>query len=377
MKGWKFTELKDVTNNLDSRRIPLNSTQRAEKESNPVYPYIGANNIMGYIDEYIFDEKILCVAEDGGSWGRNEKCATIYNGKVWVNNHAHVLTAKNNLNLEFLLYYLNHSDLNLYINGATRGKLTKSALNSIQIPLPPLPVQQKIAAILDAADEYRQKTKALVAKYDQLAQSLFLDLFGDPVSNPKGWEKQPLEKLMTIVRGGSPRPIDNYLGGSYPWIKIGDATKGDDIYLHSTKEHIIEEGLKKTRLLPPGSLIFANCGVSLGFARIISFEGCIHDGWLAMSDIDETKLDKIFLLKSLNSITEYFRRSAPDGTQPNLNTSIMKSFEMILPPLKRQVDFKEALEVISSQKAKAQASLQKAEELFQSLLQRAFKGELV
>ena len=71
-----------------------------------------------------------------------------------------------------------------------------------------------------------------------------------------------------------------------PWIKIGDATDGDNTYLRSTKEHIIQEGVKKSRLVKAGSLIFANCGVSLGFARIITFDGCIHDGWLAMEDID-------------------------------------------------------------------------------------------
>lgn len=124
----ELVELKTITNNLDNKRIPLNSKQRSEKESKPLHPYIGANNIMGYIDEYIFDEKILCVAEDGGNWGRNEICAKIYNEKCWVNNHAHVLTAKENLILEYLKYFLNFSDLSLFITGATRGKLTKTSL---------------------------------------------------------------------------------------------------------------------------------------------------------------------------------------------------------------------------------------------------------
>ena len=377
MSKWNLVSLKEIVNNLDNKRVPLNSSQRELKESKPLYPYIGANNIMGYIDEYIFDEKILCVAEDGGSWGYNQRCAVLYNEKVWVNNHAHVITAKENLVLEYLMYYLNHTDLNLYINGATRGKLTKSSLESIQVPLPPLPQQQKIANILDAADALRQNDKALIAKYDELTQALFLDMFGDPVSNPKGWEKVKMDDLMTILRGGSPRPIDNYLGGTYPWIKIGDATKGDDIYLNSTRECITKDGLKKTRLLPKGSLIFANCGVSLGFARILTFEGCIHDGWLAFSNFNEEKLNKIFLLKALNSITQYFRDTAPDGTQPNLNIAIMKNFELIMPPISMQKKFENTLSLLVEQKAIAQKSLEKSEELFNSLLQKAFKGELV
>ena len=144
--------------------------------------------------------------------------------------------------------------------------------------------------------------------------------------------------LCTIVRGGSPRPIEQFLGGDVPWIKIGDATDDDNIYLSSTKEHIIQEGVKKSRLVKSGSLIFANCGVSLGFARIITFDGCIHDGWLAMEDIDE-RLDKVFLLQALNQMTEHFRAIAPAGTQPNLNTTIMKAYKQVIPPIELQRDF--------------------------------------
>ena len=250
-------------------------------------------------------------------------------------------------------------------------------LKELKIPLPPLETQKKIAAILDEADKLRQLDKQLIEKYDALTQSLFLDMFGDPIANPKGWSKKPMSNLMKIVRGGSPRPIDKFLGGTYPWIKIGDATKGNDIYLESTKEHITEEGLKKTRLLPKGSLIFANCGVSLGFVRILTFEGCIHDGWLAFSEIDSKKLNEVFLLKALNSITRYFRETAPDGTQPNLNIGIMSKFKIILPPVELQNKFEQSLFQIEAQKELAQQSLEKSEELFNSLLQKAFKGELV
>jgi len=292
-----------------------------------------------------------------------------------------IIRPSENCNNRYLQYCLNSTDIRNSIErqktGTTRERITRKKLGELEIPLPPLTQQQKIVNILDAADILRQNNKALIAKYDELTQALFLDMFGDPVSNPKGWEKVKMENLMTIVRGGSPRPIDNYLGGTYPWIKIGDATKGDDIYLNSTREHITKDGLKKTRLLPKGSLIFANCGVSLGFARILTFEGCIHDGWLAFSNFDENKLNKIFLLKALNSITQYFRDTAPDGTQPNLNIAIMKNFELIMPPINMQKKFENILSILVEQKALAQKNLEKSEELFNSLLQKAFKGELL
>lgn len=174
-------------------------------------------------------------------------------------------------------------------------------------------------------------------------------MFGNININDRKWDCQPLGELCTIVRGGSPRPIENFLGGDVPWIKIGDATDGDNIYLNSTKEHIIQEGVRKSRLVKKGSLIFANCGVSLGFARIITFDGCIHDGWLAMEDIDE-RLDKVFLLQALNQMTQHFREIAPAGTQPNLNTAIMKAYNQIIPPMDMQQEFIEFIEQVDKSK---------------------------
>lgn len=368
-------KIDEITINLDNQRKPLNSIERSKISEKKLYPYYGANNMMDYVDKYIFDEEILCVAEDGGSWGYKEKCSYIVNEKCWVNNHAHVLKAKDNLNLKYLNYYLNFNDLNSKITGTTRGKLTKSALNSIEVLLPNLKEQDKIVNVLDKAKELIEKRKVQIEALDELIKSVFYDIFGDPVDNPMKWEKYKLGNKCDIYRGGSPRPITEFLGGNIPWIKIGDATKGDNIYLNNTKEKIIEDGIKKSRLVRKGGIIFANCGVSLGFARIINFDGCIHDGWLSLENVSK-EINKIFLLKLLNSYTEYFRKTAPDGTQPNLNTSIMKDFMIIIPPLEFQDKFAKIIENIEKQKEQLKESLTQLENNFNSLIQKAFKGEL-
>lgn len=148
------------------------------------------------------------------------------------------------------------------------------------------------------------------------------------------------------------------------------------MFITKTKEAITEEGLHKTRLLPEGSVIFANCGVSLGFARILKIQGCIHDGWLAFQDISEDKIHKLFLLKALNSITQYFRDTAPDGTQPNLNTAIMKNFELIIPPMDLQLKFIAIVESIVKQKKILETSNIEFTNLFESLQNKAFSGNL-
>lgn len=137
--SWERVRLKDVTINLDNKRKPLNENERNKISKMQLYPYVGANNIMGYVDEYLFDEEILCVAEDGGSWGENQKCCVFIKEKCWVNNHAHVLKSNGKADLKFLMYYLNSANLNSYITGSTRGKLTKSSLDSIEFPLPHYP----------------------------------------------------------------------------------------------------------------------------------------------------------------------------------------------------------------------------------------------
>ena len=196
----------------------------------------------------------------------------------------------------------------------------------------------EIVRILERVETVIEARQKELQKLDDLIKARFIEMFGDININNKNWHTEHLGKLCNIVRGSSPRPIEKYLGGDIPWIKIGDATDEDNIYLNSTKEHIIREGVNKSRFVKKGSLIFANCGVSLGFARIISFDGCIHDGWLALENIDY-RLNKEFLLLSLNQLTDHFRIIAPSGTQPNLNIAIMQNFMQVIPPMELQETF--------------------------------------
>ena len=328
-------KLEDCCEILDSQRVPITGSDRTSGD----YPYYGANGIQDYVDDFIFDDELVLLAEDGGNFGsKTRPIAYRVSGKCWVNNHAHVLKPKAGLDVDYLCYSLMFYDVGGMVNGATRQKLTQAAMRQMIIPKRSLDEQIEIVNIIKKVQGVIASRKEELEQLDLLIKARFVELFGDININNKGWEEQPLGELCTIVRGGSPRPIGNFLGGDVPWIKIGDATDGESIYLNSTKEHIIQDGVKKSRLVKAGSLIFANCGVSLGFARIITFEGCIHDGWLAMEDIDE-RLDKVFLLQALNQMTRHFRDMAPAGTQPNLNTAIMKAYKQIIPPMKLQKDY--------------------------------------
>ena len=276
-------------------------------------------------------------------------------------------------NSRFLMYLL-RSKKNFFeqeAHGVAQKGIYLKQLSEISISIPAISQQEDIVDKLDRINKIIKSRQLELDKLDELIKARFVELFGDININDKGWDIEPLGNLCTIVRGGSPRPIEQFLGGDVPWIKIGDATDGDNIYLNSTKEHIIQEGVKKSRLVKAGSLIFANCGVSLGFARIITFDGCIHDGWLAMEDIDE-RLDKVFLLQALNQMTEHFRAIAPAGTQPNLNTAIMKAYRQVLPPLELQKEFIAFAKQVDKSKVAVQKSLEETQKLFDSLMQEYF-----
>ena len=275
----------------------------------------------------------------------------------------------------FLYYYLSspfiYQEFKRLAVGGVVNNLNSELVRGVNVIVPPLAEQEKIVAELDCLSGIIEKKKQQLKELDNLAQSVFYEMFGDPVENDKRWDVKRIEDICDVYRGGSPRPIDKFLGGNVPWIKIGDATLGDSIFLTQTKEHIIEEGLRKTRFIHSGSLIFANCGVALGFARIITFDGCIHDGWLAFDNVSE-EIDKIFFLKSLNFCTPYFRSIAPDGVQPNLNTSIMKAFKQILPPLSMQKDYVDKIQAIEKQKLLITESLVQAEMLLNSRMDYYF-----
>ena len=173
---WEVKRLGEVSEVLDSMRRPVASGKR-----NPgPYPYYGASGIIDYIDDYIFDERLLLIGEDGAKWGPFEKTAFIVEGKYWVNNHAHVLRpfAINDVLLE---NYLNAIDTAIYVTGAAPPKLTLDNLKSIRIPVPPAEKeQQKIADCLSSLDELIQAEEKALEALKQHKKGLMQQLFPAP-----------------------------------------------------------------------------------------------------------------------------------------------------------------------------------------------------
>ncbi|WQU21205.1 restriction endonuclease subunit S [Helicobacter pylori] len=210
-KGVEFRKLGEVCEILDNRRIPI-----AKNKRNPgIYPYYGANGIQDYIDSYIFDGDFVLVGEDGSVINKdNTPVVNWASGKIWVNNHAHVLQTKNELKLKFLYFYLQTIDVSYCVAG-TPPKINQENLKKITIPIPPLEIQQEIVKILDAFTELNTELntelKARKKQY-QYYQNMLLD-FNDINQSHKDAERKLAQKpypkrLKTLLHTLAPKGVE-------------------------------------------------------------------------------------------------------------------------------------------------------------------------
>lgn len=252
-------------------------------------------------------------------------------------------------------------------------------INNLKIPLPALDQQKKIAAILDTADTFRQKTKALIAKYEKLTQSLFLELFGDPVRNPKGWEVKPLKDFGKIVTGNTPsRRNEAYYSTNFiEWIKTGNISS-ENQYITNAEEYLSEEGLKNGRFVNEGSLLVACIAgsiKSIGRASLTDRKVAFNQQINAIEP--HIEVSSLFLYHLFRNSLRYIQDHATHGMKRMLSKGDFQEILMIKPPIELQNQFAERIQAIEAQKTQAQGSLAQADHLFNSLLQRAFKGDLV
>lgn len=178
MSEWEQQKLEDCADVLDHLRVPVNEEQRSRNPGNTAY--YGANGIQGYIDDWIFDEPLILMAEDGGYFEEFASRPVAYkiSGKSWVNNHAHVLRPKPIIDFDFLFYSLEHKNITPFIKGGTRAKLNQKELREIEILTPKdKNRQRRIASILQTIDEAIEKTEALIEKYGQIKSGMMQDLF--------------------------------------------------------------------------------------------------------------------------------------------------------------------------------------------------------
>lgn len=382
-KKWPVVSLSDVVEFLDSRRKPVKASERVEGD----YAYYGANGLQGSIDNYIFDEPLVLLAEDGGHFGNPERdIAYIATGKYWVNNHAHVLKPKEGVNLSFLFRVLQRYDVSPFIKGATRAKLTKGDASRIPFPLPPLAEQKRIAAILDKADAIRQKRQQAIKLADEFLRSVFLEMFGDPVTNPKGWKKRKLKSLLSSIDSGKSPKCDGQPANADEWgvLKLSAVTSGQ--YLAQENKAVLSKNDVDERFeVVAGDVLFTRKNTrELVAAVAYVFETeprkLMPDLIFRLNIKDKCELEPLYLFsllanKSQRSDIQQLAGGAA-GSMPNISKAKLLEVEVPVPPIELQCRFAEVVIKIRKSHQRNTESQSNSFLFFNSLSQKAFSGQL-
>lgn len=302
-----------------------------------------------------------------------------------LNTALYVIDFKGN-DPKFSAYFLRNTLKGYQSEKAAVPGVDRNVLHEIKVRAPGRSTQLRIRDHLAAYDDLIENNRRRMALLEESARLLYQEWFirrrfpGHEHTQmvngiPNGWESCLLDDICKIGRGASPRPIMNFMGGSVPWFKIGDATASDCPFIFSTQELVTEDGAKKSILLEPGSLILSN-SATCGIPYFTGVSGCVHDGWLHFSNF--RKVGKWFLYCYLLFKRDELVNSVSDGsTQKNLNTSAVGRLKVVLPKNQLltsqfedavKVNF-DAINILSRQNA----SLRAARDL---LLPRLMSGDI-
>lgn len=258
---------------------------------------------------------------------------------------------------------------------ARRRSLPPAEFNAMPIPLPPLTEQRRIAAILENADALRAKRRQVLTKLDVLAKSIFNEMFGDPLTNQKGFPRATIGSVAAVVTGNSPSRADaSNFGDSIEWIKSGNL--GGDV-ASTADEWLSETGRAKARVAPLGSILvtcIAGSPTSIGKASMVDRDVAFNQQINAILPSD--KIDTAFLLAQLKTAPTLVRAKSTGGMKGLVNKSAFQSIEILLPGIDLQRGFAERIASFASLQSIAKSSLNVEDGLFASLQSRAFRGEL-
>ena len=278
--------------------------------------------------------------------------------------------------------YLRHAlegailDMQPHLHGATMQHVNRGEFLGTKLFLPPLAEQRRIAEVLDRAEGLRAKRRNTLAQLDTLTQSIFLDLFGDPVVNQKGWDLKKLGDVGTIDRGVSkhrPRNAPQLLGGSYPLVQTGDVAKCDG-YIRSYMSTYSDIGLRQSKLWPAGTLCIT-IAANIAKTGILRFDACFPDSIVGFRAEDPATVEYVRIW--LSFLQKALEDRAPESAQKNINLAILRDISLPLPPLPLRKLFSRHIAAIEKVKAAHRISLTRLDTLFASLHYRAFRGELV
>jgi type I restriction enzyme S subunit len=372
--NYDIVTLGDVCEFLDSQRVPITESDR---KPGP-YPYYGANGQQDSIDSYIFDEPLVLLAEDGGYFGSKDRpIAYKVTGKCWVNNHAHVLRPKSNIDVDYLHRVLSYYDVTKYVNGTTRQKLTKGNAENISFPLPPLTEQKRIASLLARADRLRGMRRTAHELGESLLQSVFLEMFGDPKTNPKKWDFYELGEIVEINPTGRPKANPEQATSFLPMTLVDPS----HIYSDTLDIKRFDEVAKGYTYFEENDVLFAKITPCMENGNIVIAKNLLNGFGFGSTEFHVIRPNEranatwlygfVKRPEFREEATRWFRGTAGQQRVPS---DFLESCRVPLPPLSLQEEFAGVVARVESLRGRMSEAERQVEGLFESLLAEAFHG---
>ena len=332
-------------------------------------------NIEKY-KNFIISKGDILIALSGATTGK----FGIYNydEPSLLNQRVAKLFPKKDVLNKYLYHYMNKLQDTIYNKalGCAQPNISPKEIGELEIYLPNINEQKAIVEVLDKAQELIDKRKKQIEALDELVKSKFIEMFGDPVTNPKGWEKKKLNELGELSRGKSkhrPRNAPELLGGPYPLVQTGDIANAG-IYLKEYTQTYSELGLKQSKMWDKGTLCIT-IAANIAKTSILTFDACFPDSVVAFIPNDKT--NNMFIQFWMFFLQKILEDSAPESAQKNINLKILSEQNVIVPPIELQNQFADFVKQVDKLKFEMEKSLKELEDNFNSLMEKAFNEELL
>ncbi len=302
--------------------------------------------------------------------GSCKSTAWLGNYDVAVSSHAAVY--KHNINPKFIAYYLRSKSFYYekmkYARGFKVVEIKPTDIERIPIPVPPIAEQERIVAELDLLQGIIEKKKEQLKAYNQLTQSIFYTMFGDPIDNPKGWETKKLEEVGTIVAGSTPSTNDeSNWDGDINWVTPAELS--EQLYYGETARKLTEKGAKGLTLMPVGTVLLSS-RAPIGKLAITTSPMCCNQGFKNI--ICDNIINNVFLYYYFKNTMDLIQALGRGATFKEVSKNAISSYKVFLPPLSLQQEFAEKVEAIERQKALVQQSIDETQTMFDYTMDKYF-----
>lgn len=394
-KGWEYKTLGECCDIYNGNSINSDYKMKNFSGRKEGYPFIATKDVsfdgtinyengikipFGTNYKIAFPDSVFICAE-GGSAGRK---IALVNKKVCFGNKLFCIAPLDNEEFigKYIYYYMNsalfQNQFKSLLTGLIGGVSAKKFRDILLIKIP-LDEQRRIVSYLDSSFKLIDEIKDKALKSLTEAKALFQSALAEAMEPKEGWEEKTLGEICFIARGGSPRPIKNFLTedeSGIPWIKIGDTEIGGK-FINCTKEKIKKEGIKSSRFVRKGDFLLSN-SMSFGRPYILKTDGCIHDGWLVLQNFKDTFIDDfLYYLLSCNYVQKQFDEYAYGSTVRNLKTDSVSRVSVNYPPLSTQKQIVSHLDKLSSKvkqiEEKYQKMIAECDAMKQAMLREVFE----